>query len=174
MKDHWMVGRMERSKGPSWQRPPLRIPGTKEAKHSPRTGCTRLPRGGQHDPPTYFSPRHPGYRLHCSRCDRSDNPPVLSALQDIDGRWWSCRALPLVEVDPSEGAMVICTDISKHGQAHEALRESEKRYRLTAENVTDLIWAGEIAGLKKVAERCSGYRRMAERLSSSTGLGGRA
>ena len=44
-----------------------------------------------------------------------------------------------------------------HGQAHEASRESEKRYRRSAENVTDFIWIGEIAGLKNVAEWCSGY-----------------
>ena len=74
-------------------------------------------------------------------------------IQDVDGRWWLCRALPLTEVDPSEGAMVICTEISQQREAHEALRENEKRYRLIAENVTDLVWAGQIAGLGEILER---------------------
>jgi PAS domain S-box-containing protein len=74
-------------------------------------------------------------------------------LQDVDGRWWLCRALPLDELAPSEGALVICTEISQQREAHEALRESEKRYRLIAENVTDFVWAGQIAGLGEILER---------------------
>jgi PAS domain S-box-containing protein len=74
-------------------------------------------------------------------------------LRDIDGRWWWCRALPLVELGPSEGAMVICTEISERRRAHEALEESEKRYRLIAENVTDFVWTSQIAGLGVVLEK---------------------
>jgi PAS domain S-box-containing protein len=66
---------------------------------------------------------------------RSDGSTIwvedrMTFLRDPDGR-------PV-------GILGVTRDITEHKQAEEALRESENRYRLLAENVTDVIWTTDM------------------------------
>jgi len=59
-----------------------------------------------------------------------------------DGSWRSIEAIGtnLLDHPAVEGIVVNLRDITEHKEANEALRESEVRYRLLAENVSDIIY----------------------------------
>jgi PAS domain S-box-containing protein len=61
------------------------------------------------------------------------------------------RAVPveicdsMVEIDGRPHLLAVIRDISERKLAERALRESEERYRLIAENTLDMIWMGDLA-----------------------------
>ena len=71
-------------------------------------------------------------------------PPVeLEILTKSGGRIWTESTVTFLR-DPEEqiiGLAGVTRDISDRRRSEAALRESEERYRLMANNVTDIIWA---------------------------------
>lgn len=59
---------------------------------------------------------------------------------DGELRWLSLRAFPLDDRDGEPMRAAICEDISERKRIEQALRESELRFRLVAENVEEVFW----------------------------------
>ncbi len=59
---------------------------------------------------------------------------------------------PLQVGDEVQGCVTVRRDISRQVRSEVALRESEKRYRVLAENATDIIWT---AGMDGLIDYCS-------------------
>jgi PAS domain S-box-containing protein len=54
-----------------------------------------------------------------------------------DGRWYWCRAIPMVFEQGERGTALILGDITEHRRAEEALADSESLFRGLAENIQD-------------------------------------
>jgi PAS domain S-box-containing protein len=59
---------------------------------------------------------------------------------NIRDREYDIAAAPLLNPDGSLSIIEVLRDITERKQAEQTLRESENRYRLLAENATDVIW----------------------------------
>lgn len=71
-------------------------------------------------------------------------------------------SIPVFENDEVTGMRGVITDITELKHAHNAIEESEKQYRLLAENITDVVWIMELDGFKRVytspsVERLRGF-----------------
>jgi PAS domain S-box-containing protein/putative nucleotidyltransferase with HDIG domain len=67
-------------------------------------------------------------------------------LQHKDGTWLTTEitAINLLHDPAVEGIVINLHDITERRRSEETLRESEKRYRLLAENVSDVIWVTDM------------------------------
>jgi PAS domain S-box-containing protein len=65
----------------------------------------------------------------------------ISMKNDSTGRlFYDVVVAPVIEHDMVKSAIIILQDITEIITGQEAIRESEKKYRLLAENVADIIW----------------------------------
>jgi len=59
-------------------------------------------------------------------------------------RWSRSYSHPISDGDRVVGIQGVLLDVTDHKRMEEALRESERRYRLLADNVTDVIWMTDL------------------------------
>jgi PAS domain S-box-containing protein/putative nucleotidyltransferase with HDIG domain len=75
-----------------------------------------------------------------------DSPPLELEVETKfgDKLVLEARVSPLKKIDEVIGSIAVIRDITDRKHAEEALKESEQRYRLLAENVTDVIWVTDV------------------------------
>ena len=83
---------------------------------------------------------------HLVRLTGGDVPSAYSfrvADKQGESRWVEVNALPILW---HGAAAVLCflTDVTERRKAEEALKNSEQRYRLLAENISDVIWVTDL------------------------------
>ncbi len=59
--------------------------------------------------------------------------------QDVAGRWWETRIVPMVEDGTAEEAMAIATEITQRRRTEQDLRKSENQLRSLFENLPDVV-----------------------------------
>ncbi len=101
------------------------------------------------------------WAVHYEKALNGEN--VVLEFSDSDGAF-EINVLP-VKNDAGEifAGMVTWQDITESKRAHDALRESEAKYRQLIENANDIIYVHDLAGnyisINDVAERVLGYTR---------------
>jgi diguanylate cyclase (GGDEF)-like protein/PAS domain S-box-containing protein len=77
-------------------------------------------------------------------------------------KWAQTRVRPIIEDGQFKGARGILLDVTEQRRTEEALRESEEKYRLTFENVADVIYVIDanlnILSVSPSVERILGYK----------------
>ena len=68
-------------------------------------------------------------------------------VQDKNGQWYSLRLRPYRAVDNKvDGVVIVLVDIDAQKRAQASIEESERRFRLLADNAPVLIWVNDITG----------------------------
>jgi len=99
-------------------------------------------------------------REHLKRCfEKSENQEFEIELSN--GRWGGFRLVPIVSIGEVTHVMVFNTDISTRKHAEQKLLQSEERYRVLTENISDAIVLVnkdfELEYISPTTERISGY-----------------
>ena len=77
--------------------------------------------------------------------------PYEQEIQDRSGRWYSMRLRPYRTLENRiEGVVVVMVDINEQKLSERALRESEARFELLADNAPVLIWISDREGYQFV------------------------
>lgn len=64
---------------------------------------------------------------------------LLPILQNGDTTWWNTRIIPMLSEGEQRKHLVISTDVTAQIKATRALKQSERLYRLLAENMQDMV-----------------------------------
>jgi two-component system, cell cycle sensor histidine kinase and response regulator CckA len=82
-------------------------------------------------------------------------------LKDGTIRWLQTTKTPITLADGRPGVLVTSADVTEMKRTQEELAASEQRYRLLAENVTDVIWTTDLKGcltyVSPSVEQISGF-----------------
>ncbi len=77
-------------------------------------------------------------------------------------RWFVCSASPLAKDGGERHFLGIARDVTSTRETEVALRESERKYRLLADNATDIIWTTDLHGgytfISPAIESALGFR----------------
>jgi beta-phosphoglucomutase len=81
---------------------------------------------------TFIAPEHQAVLRRSLDQAISSGLPQIAEAQDILGRWWSCRVVPLVTDNGTKGVsrvMVVCTNITEERRAVEAIKKEQQLLR---------------------------------------------